>query len=89
LTESQNILHPEIASMLKKMQDIFSSFGVDFYLAGAVARDIHLSRREEFAAKRKTKDVDLAVLVADEEQFYAIKDALTDTGEFTHMKPKQ
>ena len=83
MADATNILHPDIADMLKKMENIFSRFGVDFYLVGAVARDIHLSGKEQFAAKRKTRDVDLAVMIADEEQFYAIKDALTATGEFT------
>jgi len=82
LANTTDILHPAIAAMLKKMEDIFSQFGVEFYLAGAVARDIQLSAKEGFAAKRKTEDVDIAVMIADEEQFNAIKEALIATGEF-------
>lgn len=51
-------------------------------MVGAIARDIRLSTQEGFAAKRKTNDVNLAILLDDEEQFYAIKEALIATGLF-------
>lgn len=78
-----DILHPSVAGMLKAMENIFREFGVDFYLVGAAARDIHLSKKEELASMRKTEDIDLAVMIDDEDQFYAIKDALIATGEFS------
>lgn len=64
------------------MKTVFNKHGVDYFLVGALARDIRLAAREEFAARRKTKDVDVAVLLVHEEQFYAIKDALLATGDF-------
>ena len=82
MAEPIDILHPAIAQMLKTMESVFSRFGVDFYLVGAVARDIHLSKKEGFAARRKTEDVDIAVMITDEKLFYAVKDALIATGEF-------
>jgi predicted nucleotidyltransferase len=83
LAEHIEILHPSIVEMLKTMENVFKGFGVDFYLVGAVARDIHLSKGDELAAKRRTKDVDLAIMINNEEQFYAIRAALMATGEFT------
>ena len=47
-----------------------------------MARDIRLSAHENFAAKRKTRDVDIAILLDGEEKFYAIKEALINTGHF-------
>ena len=64
------------------MEKVFREFGVDYYLVGALARDIQLSAHKDFAAKRKTKDVDIAVMLDDEQQFYVIKDVLVATGEF-------
>lgn len=82
MTEPIDILHPSIAEMLKTMESVFREFGIDFFLVGAVARDIRLAAGEEFKALRKTKDIDIAVLLDGEAQFYAIKDALLATGHF-------
>lgn len=74
--------------MLKALETVFRDFNVDFFLVGAVARDIRLSAGEGFTARRKTNDVDIAVLLDNEEQFYAIKDALVTTGEFEESEYK-
>jgi predicted nucleotidyltransferase len=73
--------------MLKDMEDVFTAFGIDYYIVGAVARDIHLSAEPDAAALRKTNDVDLAIMVDDEGQFNQLKAALIATGKFTaHAK---
>jgi predicted nucleotidyltransferase len=69
--------------MLKDMESIFTAFGIDYYVVGAVARDIHLSADLGAAAIRKTNDVDLAIMVNDEGQFNQLKTALIETGNFT------
>ena len=76
------ILTPAVLEMLTAFEGVLKEFGTDFYLVGAVARDIRLSGNPEFAPTRRTKDVDIALLIADEEQFYKIKDALLKTGNF-------
>lgn len=88
MAEPVDILHPSIAALLKDMEKTFREFGVDYFLVGALARDIRLSAQENFAAKRKTNDVDIAVMLNDEEQFYAIKDALVATGLFEECENK-
>ena len=82
MTGPTDILLPQVISLLKAMEPVFRSFGVDYYLAGALARDVHLSAHEKFSAKRRTKDVDIAVLLDAEEKFYQIKEALVRTGDF-------
>ena len=82
MTEPIDILHPSVVEMLKTTGTVFREFGIDYFLVGAVARDIRLAAGEEFKALRKTKDVDIAILLDSEEQFYAIKDALLATGHF-------
>jgi len=77
-----NKLDPAIAAMLSDMDVVFKEHDVDFYLVGAVARDIWLSADEEMAALRKTKDVDLAVMLSSAEQFSKLKEALIRTGDF-------
>jgi len=65
------------------MEPVFEKYGIDYYIVGAVARDIHLSADTNSAALRKTNDVDLAILINDEAQFRALKQALAATGHFT------
>lgn len=62
------------------MEPVLEQFGVDYYLVGAVARDIQLG--EDAQSVRKTEDIDIAILINEEEQFYALKDALISTGTF-------
>jgi len=88
LTDPVDILHPPVAEMLKAMENTFREFGLDYFLVGALARDLRLSSHKDFEAKRKTKDIDIAVMLDGEEKFYAIKDALLATGDFEESKIK-
>lgn len=76
------ILAPVIAELLIDLEAVFSKFGIDFYLVGAVARDIHLSANEQLTSARSTNDVDLAITISDEGQYKQIKAALVETGLF-------
>ena len=79
---SNLILAPAIAELLADLEAVFSKFGIDFYLVGAVARDINLSANEQLTSNRGTKDVDLAVKISDEGQYNQVKAALVETGIF-------
>jgi predicted nucleotidyltransferase len=74
---------PIIAEMLAAMENIFRQQEVEYYLVGAFARDMHLSQGLTYTNKRKTKDIDIAIMLASEEAFYNIKQALLQTGQFT------
>ncbi|MFD2285806.1 hypothetical protein GJU39_22225 [Pedobacter petrophilus] len=76
------ILEPVISEMLAVLQEVFSKFEIDFYLVGAVARDINLSVNQELASTRMTKDVDLAITINDQGQYNRIKSELVSTGLF-------
>lgn len=76
-------IEPVIGEMLSVAQKVFEYFNIDFYLVGAVARDIQFSENPRLASLRKTNDVDIAIMINDEEQFYEIKNALLQTGYFT------
>jgi len=68
--------------MLLAVKITLQELGMDYFLVGAIARDIQLSARPEFAAKRKTNDVDIAVLIDDEASFDILITALCAGGEF-------
>lgn len=76
------VLVPIVAEMLAELQIVFSKFEIDFYLVGAVARDIHLSANEQLSSVRATKDIDLAVTINDEGQYNQVKAALISTDLF-------
>lgn len=77
---SDYILNDDVKEMLAALEIVLRRLGIDFYIVGAVARDIQLSINPAFSAGRKTKDVDVAILVADEDQFYTVKQGLLATG---------
>ena len=78
-----DLLDPVILQMLAAMEPVLKAYNVEFYLVGAVARDIHFSKHPQLASKRATLDIDFAIMVDNEDQFYYIKDALLETGAFT------
>jgi predicted nucleotidyltransferase len=88
LKQPIDLLNPLVAEMLKTMETVFRAFEVDYYLVGAIARDIRLSTQEGFAAKRKTNDVDIAILLDNEKQFYDIKEAFVATNLFEESSYK-
>jgi len=71
-----------VLEMLEAFGKVVNQLGIDFFLVGALARDIRLNSDSKLASKRATKDVDIAILLASEEQFYQVKDALIATGDF-------
>jgi predicted nucleotidyltransferase len=76
------ILLPLVAEMLSVMSSVCTKFGIDFYLVGAIARDIHLSAHDELTSKRRTQDIDLAITISDQGQYNRIKASLIATGLF-------
>jgi predicted nucleotidyltransferase len=76
-------LHPSTIAMLKDLEQVLSAFDIDCYLVGAIARDYWLSADEDSVSKRKTDDVDIAVMINDAGQYAQVRQALFDTGKFT------
>ncbi|MCW3116566.1 MAG: hypothetical protein JWM28_648 [Chitinophagaceae bacterium] len=77
------MLTQPLLDMLAGLEKVFAELDIDFYLVGAIARDIQFSLKDENIHARATKDVDIAVMVSDQAQYTAIKNALIASGEFT------
>lgn len=60
--------------------------GIDFYLIGAIARDIWLTALHNIEPGRITRDLDLAVLLASEEQYQSLRQRLIATGRFVAIR---
>ncbi len=63
---SRVINREELKDVLTALEDAFHACGIDYYLIGALARDIWYARADK--KSRTTKDVDFAILVGSHKQ---------------------
>lgn len=75
-------IEPSLIRALLEIKKIADGLKIDFFVIGATARDIIMQLLYKVKAPRMTKDIDIAVCVADWEEYKALTDALLDTGEF-------
>ena len=64
---------PGITEMLYALQRGLEKFGIDFYLVGAVARNVWMTGINNIAPRRTTGDIDFAVLINDNGVYEALK----------------
>jgi predicted nucleotidyltransferase len=77
---------PEISEMLSALQRGLEKFGIDFYLVGAVARDVWMSGIHKIAPRRTTSDIDFAVLINDKGTYEELKEYLINIEGFNTYK---
>ena len=77
---------PEITTILFALERGFKIFNIDFYLVGAVARDVWMSGINKIAPRRTTGDIDFAVLINDKGTYEALKEYLVNTEGFHPYK---
>ena len=81
---------PLTLAILRRVDSLVQELGIDYFVAGAIARDILMTGVFGLDTGRATRDVDLAVAVEGWAQFEAIKSRLIDTGQFAPAgKPAQ
>jgi predicted nucleotidyltransferase len=76
---------PSLSQMLGALERGFKQFEIDFYLVGAVARDIHIGYHK-LPAKRATDDIDFAVLIRDEKKYKELREYLIGKEGFSAYK---
>lgn len=59
---------------------------IDFYLIGAIARDIWLTALHHIEPGRITRDLDLAVLLANQDQYQSLRERLLRTKRFVAQR---
>lgn len=79
---------PDMPELLKKLVKFFKGQDVDFYIVGATARDIVLGMICNRGSRRKTNDLDIAIMIHDWEAFEKINALLSDLPGIT-KSPKQ
>ncbi len=79
-------LKPELADMLQVLERGFKKFGIDFYLAGAVSRNVWMSGINNISPRRATRDIDFAVFINDKGIYEAIKEYFISEEDFEEYK---
>lgn len=74
--------HPEMRSMLTALEEGFQAFGLDYYLVGAVARDVWLRGIHNKVPMGSTADIDFAVFVNEQGIYEQLKEYLLRNGDF-------
>lgn len=77
---------PDFSEMLAALERGFKEFHIDFYLVGAVARDVWMTAINEIPPSRITRDIDFAVFIEDKGTFEGLKRYLI---EIEHFKPSK
>ena len=77
---SEKIDNPLLVELLCQLNRTFSKIGSDFFVIGATARDIILRVLANTSARRKTKDLDIAIAVTDWDKYNEICQALIADG---------
>lgn len=86
MTTGLDLLRLQPATLTAGMHDIepvLNRLHIDFYVVGAVARDIWLTYEGTGPSRRMTRDVDLAISLADEAAYEHLLTALVATGRFS------
>lgn len=78
--------NPDISNVLTALEHGLEKFGLDFYLVGAVARDVWMQGIHNKTPLRATKDVDFAVLINDKGVYEQLKQYLIENEGFTNVK---
>jgi predicted nucleotidyltransferase len=82
---SKEFGHPLLESILKKLTAYFSNRAINFYLIGATARDIVLNIHGEKSG-RATRDLDIAVAIANWDEYKIIEEGIQQIEGFTKDK---
>ena len=74
----------ELREVFDAVEDAFNNLGIDYYVIGALARDIWYSKEKKLS--RATRDADFAILVGTERQFEEVKEYLKAKKDFQDSK---
>lgn len=79
----------QIVPVLTSLREACDDLGVEFFVIGALARDLHLQHQNNIDVPRRTRDVDVAVAADGWESYAALRDRLITDQDFTDEDPKQ
>jgi predicted nucleotidyltransferase len=78
--------NPLLSEMLSALERGLNKFDIDFYLVGAVARDLWMSAINDIPPSRITGDIDFAVFIDDKARYDHLKTYLIEVEKFVPYK---
>jgi predicted nucleotidyltransferase len=75
-----------LAAVMQDVEPVLLDLEIDFYVIGAVARDIWLTHEAGSVPRRMTRDVDLAISIPNEMAYEQLLTALEATGRFHKIR---
>ncbi len=86
---SGRIDEPDLINALLEIKNIADKLNLDYFVVGAIARDILMEHIYGIAAPRITKDLDIAVCTSNWGEIRALTDALLARGTFSKLDQRQ
>lgn len=77
---------PHISEMLTALENGLNKYGIDFYLVGAVARDVWMTAINDIPPSRVTGDIDFAVFINDKNTYADLREYLINIEGFIPYK---
>ncbi|MFE3872215.1 hypothetical protein ACFX5F_13380 [Flavobacterium sp. ZS1P70] len=77
---------PHISEMLTALEKGLNKYGIDFYLVGAVARDVWMTAINDIPPSRVTGDIDFAVFINDKNTYADLREYLINVEGFIPYK---
>ena len=77
---------PQLSEMLSALERGLNKFDIDFYLVGAVARDLWMSAINDIPPSRITGDIDFAIFINDKGTYDNLKKYLIEVEGFSPYK---
>lgn len=85
----ENLQIPGFRTLLTSLSAACRELGTDFYVLGALARDLHLQQVHDVDVPRRTRDVDAAVAIDEWNSYDALRERLIEEHGFTDEPEKQ
>lgn len=82
-------IEPSTIDALTEIARVVAGLNLGFFIVGATARDILMEHVHNIRAPRMTKDIDIAVCVADWGEYNALAEGLMATGRFAKGAQEQ
>lgn len=77
---------PQLSEMLIALERGLKKFDIDYYLVGAVAKDLWMSAIHDIPPRRITRDIDFAVFINDKGTYENLQKYLIDKEHFSPYK---
>jgi predicted nucleotidyltransferase len=82
---NERAVDPTTVAVLRSVDSLLRKLGIKYFVTGALARDMLLFGVHGIETGRETRDIDLAVAIADWTQFETIKSRLVASGQFVSV----